>query len=68
MCIPVFLWYTGILTVCQFRGINFLFNIDTGMTEIPSFRFCTGISPSSITKSDVQYLVTYLQLISGLAN
>ena len=35
--ILVFLRYTGILTVCRFPGIKFLFNIDTGMTEIRTF-------------------------------
>ena len=45
--ISVFLLYTGILTVCQFASINFLLDIDTGMTKVPSFRFYCGISPSS---------------------
>ena len=39
--IPVFLRYVGLLVY------NFLLNIDTGMTKIPSFRFFCCISPSS---------------------
>ena len=50
MCIPVFygisvlLPFTGIITVCQFASINFLLDIDTGMTKV---QFYCGISPSS---------------------
>ena len=45
--ISVFLWSTGNLMIRQFVGIIFLLNINTGMNKIPSFRFYTGILPSS---------------------
>ena len=56
MSIPVFLRYIGIFTVywysygmsvCWYK--NFLLDIDTGMTKIPSFQFSCGILPSSKT-------------------
>ena len=41
MCILVFY---GILTVCQFAGINFLLDDNTGMTKIPSLLvYCPAV-------------------------
>ena len=67
MCIPVFLQYY-ILVFIGYVGLpelNFLLDIDTGMTKIPSFQFYTSISPCSSVCAAVSF---YLSPQSHLNN
>ena len=60
--IPVFLRYVGLPVY------NFLLDIDTGMTKIPSFRFFCGISPSSSLDTITAVLIVIIPIIEHLCS